>query len=539
MKVLELPFRNKENLYSAYLMGNSDVNALFDYNAFEEQNYIDRWKELQETRFPRLALVDHLLSYHQSFPTKPYTYENIEKLKDPKSTVVVTGQQAGLLTGPLYTIHKCLSTILFAQEKERQLGTPVIPVFWIAGEDHDFDEINHIHVPDGDQLKKHKLNLYEGMRSVSHIKCENDRLLPWAEEVIRSFGETEHTQQVKDLVNAAINKSETLTDFFAYLMITLFSEFGLVILDSHHPDLRKIESPFFENMIRNNEEIDGSFQQGLEAIQRLGYETPVESEKNNAHLFIEERDARVLLIREKDSFRGKNNECIYSEKELSEIARSTPSRLSNNVITRPLMQELLLPTLAFVAGPGEINYWSALKTVFHSFDRKMPPILPRLSLVLLDHYTQKTIEEKALDTQRIVFDGVEKETKQWLDDNTDYELDEEIEHALKVMKKEHRQLRNTAVEIDKGLDRLTEKNWMIIEDQILYLKKRLERAILQKHEVDLKKFDHIQMHLLPEDQPQERVLNVFYYINHFGFGFIAELGRQNYLWNGNPKAIKL
>ncbi|WP_408010883.1 bacillithiol biosynthesis cysteine-adding enzyme BshC [Pseudalkalibacillus sp. A8] len=539
MKVLELPFQNKDNLFSAYLKGKSDVESLFDYNPFEEQSYIDRWKDLQERTFPRTALYKHLNSYHQTLPAGSKTYDNIEKLKDPQSTVVVTGQQAGLLTGPLYTLHKCLSTILFAQEKERQLGTPVIPVFWIAGEDHDFDEINHIHIPIDGKLKKHKLNLYEGMRSVSHIEADNNQLFPWAEEVIRSFGETEHTQEVKDLIQKAIKESNTLTEFFAYLMITLFSDFGLVILDSHHPDLRKIETPFFENMIRKNRKIDDAFQQGLTDVNNLGYASPIESEEDNAHLFIEERDTRVLLIRENSSFRGKNNECLYSEEELLNIAQTTPSRLSNNVVTRPLMQEFLLPTLAFVGGPGEINYWSALKSVFHNFDMKMPPVLPRLSLVLLDPYTQKTIEEKKMDTIHIVFDGVLNEKEKWLAENTDHDLGEEIDQVLKVFKKGHERLGTTAHEIDKGLDRLTEKNWTIIEDQILFMKQRMEKSIYQRHEVELKKFDHIQMHLLPGEQPQERVLNVFYYINNIGFDFISELAAQNYLWNGNPKAIKL
>ncbi|MCF6410461.1 bacillithiol biosynthesis cysteine-adding enzyme BshC [Pseudalkalibacillus salsuginis] len=539
MKVLELPFQNKDNLFSAYLKGNSDVGSLFDYNPFENESYIDRWKDLQERTFPRTALYNHLTSYHQSLPAESKTFDNIEKLKDPKSTVVVTGQQAGLLTGPLYTIHKCLSTILFAQEKERQLGTPVVPVFWIAGEDHDFDEINHIHIPIDGQLKKYKLNLYEGMRSVSHIEVDEDLLFPWAEEVIRSFGETEHTQKLKDLIQKAIKESDTLTGFFAYLMVALYSDFGLVILDSHHPDLRRIETPFFESMIRKNEKIDEAFQNGLANVNNLGHASPIESEEGSAHLFIEERDTRVLLIRENSSFRGKNNECLYNEEELLNIAQTTPSRLSNNVITRPLMQELLLPTLAFVGGPGEINYWSALKPVFHAFDMKMPPVLPRLSLVLLDRYTQKTIEEKELDPVQVVFNGVLDEKDKWLADNTDYDLDEEIGHVLEVFKKGHDNLGKTAHDIDRGLDRLTEKNWSIIEDQILFLKQKMEKSIYQRHEVELKKFDHIQMHLLPDDQPQERILNVFYFINQIGFEFISELATQYYLWNGNPKAIKL
>ncbi|MCF6137004.1 bacillithiol biosynthesis cysteine-adding enzyme BshC [Pseudalkalibacillus berkeleyi] len=537
MNVHDLPYTKKDDLYTAYLSGDESVRSLFHYDPMDEESYFQRWKALKERKFQREALHNHLKAFHLHLPASEKTFDNIDRLKNPDTTVVVTGQQAGLLTGPLYSIHKCMSAILFAKEKEKQLGAPVVPVFWIAGEDHDFDEVNHINVIQKNDIIKKKILMNEGKRSVSNIRLEKDRLRQWVDEVIRSFGEKKHTQDLKQLMEDAVDHSTSMTDFFAYLMLKLFEDQGLVMMDAHHPEIRKLESATFQAMIANTEEIDGAFQKGSEQLHSLGYPSLIESEENNSHLFIEEQDARVLLIREDGHFRGKNNECLYSKEELLNIAKETPHRLSNNVVTRPLMQELILPTLAFVAGPGEVSYWSMLKSVFEVHNVTMPPIVPRLSLALVDRTTQKMLDETKLDLKSVLKTGTQKEKEKWLSDQVSFDLDAQITKSLQIFKEEHDQLKHSALSLDKGLQQVTEKNWTIIENQINYLKKSMERSIHRQHEVELRKYDYIQAHLLPNGQPQERILNIFYYINEYGMEMIQELIAQRYKWNGNLQIV--
>ncbi|MGM7701067.1 bacillithiol biosynthesis cysteine-adding enzyme BshC [Pseudalkalibacillus sp. Hm43] len=537
MNVLDIPYQHKNDLYSAYLSGDANVLGLFDYDPTSEQSYIDRWKELKERHFPREAVYGHLMDYHRKLPASEHTYSNIERIKDPETTVVVTGQQAGLLTGPLYTIHKCMSAILFAKEKEKQLGTPVVPVFWVAGEDHDFDEVNHIHVPEQSMVRKKKLSLSEGKRSVSYIQLQKEQMHRWIDEVIRSFGEKEHTNELKSMMEAVIEHTSSMTDFFSYLMLTLFKDYGIVMLDSNHPEIRKIETPYFLEMIKQNRETDHAFQEGMEEVSELGYSTIIESEEANSHLFIDEGDTRVLLIREDGQFRGKHNECLYTIEEMREIAKQTPERFSNNVVTRPLMQDLLLPTLAFVAGPGEISYWSMLRKTFHTYDIQMPPIIPRLSISVIDRTTKKLMDDTGLSLEMIQQSDVSSVKEEWLKEHTDYDLDEEFTTSLHHLKKEHERLEEIAVDLDKGLQPIVEKNWEIIEGQISYLKQKMEHSIYQRHEIEMRKYDYLFTHISPHGQPQERVLNVFYYINHCGMGLIDTLMSGQYEWNGNPKAV--
>ncbi|WP_257350563.1 bacillithiol biosynthesis cysteine-adding enzyme BshC [Pseudalkalibacillus decolorationis] len=537
MKSREIPFQHNNDFYSAYLDGRPDVREQFDYNPFEQKSYQERWKEIQERSFPRESLHEHLITYHQKFPTSIHTRTNIDKLKDSDSTVVVTGQQAGLLAGPLYTIHKCISAIRLAKEQERNLGTPVIPIFWIAGEDHDFDEINHIYIPATGRTNKKKLDLLEGNRSVSRIPLPKEKLSHWAEEIVRSLGETVHTQEVKDLIRDAIQDTETITDFFAYIMLVLFAEEGIVMLDSNHNKLREIESTFFNELVEDNEKIDDTFQKEIKMLKQKGFSVPVETESNQAHLFVEVHGNRVLLQRDGDAFRGKKNECMYTRNELAAIATEQPERLSNNVVTRPLMQENLLPTLAFVAGPGEIAYWGVLKSIFHEFGFKMPPVMPRLSLTILEPHIKKMMNEKELDLRNTIYGGVANAKQIWLDQRTEWDLNNEFTNAKEQIDKTHKVLRGMTIDIDNGLMPLAEKNGQILQEQLDFFKTKLEKSIQLKYEHELRKFHEIELNIKPDGKPQERVYNVVYYLNRYGFSFITELTSLQYEWNGNPKVI--
>ncbi|WLD95057.1 bacillithiol biosynthesis cysteine-adding enzyme BshC [Alkalihalobacillus sp. AL-G] len=537
MKVSEIPFQQKNDFYSAYLNGAQHVREQFDYDPFQQDSYKQRWKEVQERSFPRESLHDHLLNYHQKLPASIHTINNINKLKDPESTVIVTGQQAGLLSGPLYTIHKCISAILLAKEQESKLGTPVIPVFWVAGEDHDFDEINHVYLNDEGRTFKKKLDLAEGNRSVSEIPFPKEKLSSWAEEVIRGLGETEHTQAIKNLIHKAIAESESITEFFAHIMLVLFAEEGIVMLDSNHPDLRKIESPFFLEMIQNNESLDRKFQKDVHLLKEKGFPVPVESETNNSHLFLNVHQNRVLLFRDSHEFKGKKNECLLTKSEMIAIAEDQPERLSNNVISRPFMQDRVLPTLAFVAGPGEIAYWGVLKSIFHQFDIKMPPVMPRLSLTLVESHISKVVSEKKMRLEEILQNGVKERKQEWLKNRIDWNLDEQFGSAKKKVDQTHRILREITTEIDKGLNSLAQKNGQFLQDQLDFLKNNLEHSIQKKYEHELKKFDLIELNLRPSGKPQERVFNIFYFLNQYGVNLVSELASLEFEFNGNHKVI--
>ncbi|WP_157182420.1 bacillithiol biosynthesis protein BshC [Bacillus sp. m3-13] len=155
MNVVELTLPTINKFSSAYLSQKESILPFFTYNPFSVETYTQRNEYLKNRSFRRRELAAHLLEFNQRYHADAQTLHSIEKLNDSRSVVVISGQQAGLMTGPIYTISKILSTIKLAQEQELKLGIPVVPVFWIAGEDHDYQEINHVNLPKDNENKKH------------------------------------------------------------------------------------------------------------------------------------------------------------------------------------------------------------------------------------------------------------------------------------------------------------------------------------------------------------------------------------------------
>ena len=155
MEVREISLAATTPLATDYINGTFPTEKGFSYPLQADDVFYRRLRDIKERTYPRRELVEYLSSYHQQFHASPETFDNIEKLLDPESVVVVGGQQAGLLTGPLYTIYKIISVIKLAKEQERKLGVPVVPLFWIAGEDHDIAEVNHVYIAEDGKIKKY------------------------------------------------------------------------------------------------------------------------------------------------------------------------------------------------------------------------------------------------------------------------------------------------------------------------------------------------------------------------------------------------
>lgn len=539
MELLEASLRLNNNIASKYIDGDKEITSLFDYqNVNDQKTFSERSIELTTRKFPREELVAYLLDFHKRYKADEATYNNIYRMKDPRSVVVIGGQQAGLLTGPLYTIHKIISIIKLAKEQEQLLNIPVIPIFWIAGEDHDFNEINHAFVSKDEKVEKRTIAQKHYKKSpVSTIKINKKIAEEWIKEIIGTYGETVHTNSLLEQLFIDLNQSDTYVDFFIRIILRLFPNKGLVLVDSGDEGLRKIGSPFTELIIRQNAELGENVLCGQMSLKEMGYGEPIEMNEENAHLFYLQKGERILLERSNGHFIGKNKECHFDQASLINIARNEPYLLSNNVVTRPLMQEYVFPTLAFISGPGEIAYWSVLKKAFHLFGFKVPPVIPRLMISFVDRKVNQYIKEKGISIELVLKDGASHAKQEWLWEQKPFDIDKVTEETLTGILNVHRPFKELAIEIDPGLQAFAEKNAQILQTQIYLLKQKMEKSILFKNQVELNKFDCIDLCLRPLNTSQERIWNIFYYINLFGFDFIKELIELDFKWNGHHKVV--
>ncbi|SFD85519.1 bacillithiol biosynthesis cysteine-adding enzyme BshC [Bacillus sp. OV194] len=539
MRIDEFPLQDKNQIAASYSAADPSVENLYDYNGFTAEMMEQRISDIGSREYEREKLANYLSDYNFQFSCSKQTLTNIEKLRNPKSAAVIGGQQAGLLTGPLLTIHKCISIIQFACIQERQLGVPVVPVFWIAGEDHDYDEINHVNVERNGGPKKRSLPPVSPLKtSATLMEWDSVKAAEWAESVFREFGETEFTKEVLSKVKEIFKSSKTAVHSFAQFITDLFGEYGLVLVDSGEPHFKRLQTETLEKMILRNIEVDEAFAAGIEQLTGRGFSAPVELQENNAHLFIYHNEERLLLFRDDSgNFLTKNEEVTITSEQLMANAKEKPELFSNNVVTRPVMQESLFPVLAFIAGSGEIAYWSALKEVFHLFGFKMPPLVPRLSMTIVTGKNEKQLKETGLKVEDVLREGTEVHKQSWYESHKPIDTKGVYTETLTKIEAAHTELKMLALTIDPSLKRLTDINLNRIKNEVDYLHTKMERSMKKELMEPLALFDHLQCDLAPDGVLQERVWNAFSYINRYGTDWIKQLTEQPLEFNGKHKLV--
>lgn len=528
-----------------YLEDYESVSSFYQYNPYNKESWQERIDWLDQHPCDHWEqLAQGLREFNQRIENSPKSMENIDKLKREHTYVVIGGQQAGVMTGPLYSIYKAITIIQLAKQKEQELGCAVVPVFWIAGEDHDFDEVNHVYSMNLEQsgIEKISLKLSEEesrlRRSVSHRNIPRQAITTLIDDFFAMQPDGPAQPELRrELMNMA-EKSQTLVEFFARIMARLFYDEGLILVDSALPFIRELEQPLFQAVIEQNEKLaDVVFQQRLN-IEKSGYQAQVEVEKDQAHLFFYHKGERVLLYREGDLFISRDGMLRFRREQLLELLGNDPTLFSANVVTRPLMQEYLFPTLAFVGGPGEIAYWGLYKPAFSLMGLQMPLIIPRISITLLDPQMVKWMDRYCLSWDDLQHE-IESLKQEWVLKQNDSRLPDIFAEVRRQITEIYQPLKQELVRVEKGLTNLSERNLQNILNEVSYLEKKSVDAYRRKYRDDLARIDRVKQWTMPMDKPQERVYNIFSFLNKYGPELIERLLKHPMDANGIHKCIYL
>lgn len=495
---------------------------------------------MAQQTFLRDDLADHLLSFNARYHADEKTLHNIERFRSEESLVVIGGQQAGLLTGPVYTISKIISIIKLAQEQENRLGVPVLPVFWIAGEDHDYHEINHVNIPRGNSIEKISLPMKEaGKNMVSDLELDKTKLREWMHKIVNSFGETAYTNDIKALLERSLQSADNLVDFFAELITTLFKGTGLILVNASDSNLRNIEVPFFQRILTSHKSITSEVIAAQVDLEKVGYSNMLDVQENSMNIFFHKHGERELLFWNEESQRActKDGKIEFTWEQLMEEMKTNPHHFSNNVVTRPLMQEFLFPALAFIGGPGEISYWAELKGAFEALGLEMPPVVPRIGLTIVERHIESTVKELGENIEDILTNGLEEKRKAWLRKQELEELESRLESYQKEYEEVHERFRKVGKDVLPHLESVFEKNWTLIDRQFSFMKRLMERSSFEKHETVMKKYLRAELSLIPNSLPQERVWNIYYYLNEYGLDLVQRICELPLEHNGKHKLI--
>ncbi|MGY4689724.1 bacillithiol biosynthesis cysteine-adding enzyme BshC [Salibacterium sp. K-3] len=535
---IESPFHTHP-FVKDYIQQDSSARSFFDYG-FAEEDIKKRFEEITSRTYQRKGLYSVLYTYNQKHSCSPATLEKLEKLKDPEAVAVVTGQQAGFLTGPLFTIYKAVTVLKEAEEKEQLLQRPVLPIFWIAGEDHDWEEVNHIYLPDGSGPRKITYQgFFEPGYPVAEQPVEGEAFDSWWRQAVELLPETPHTKELYDAFQKMAARAESMTDFFAEAMHWLFSGSGLILMDASDPDLRSLETSMFEQLIEQNEAVRGALEKGLKNRGASFYGRPEGFQEESAHLFCH-YPHRVLLYQD-DSFlfTDKTGALCFSKTFLFEEAARRPERFSTDALTRPLLQEFLLPVLSYAGGPGEINYWSVLQPLFHLFDRMVPPVVPRLEATIFPRSTQSALERENLSGEDmlrhptgIYVDRIRQNAKTI--DGTAL-----AENLLETIQPYHDHMRSEWEKIAPSEKSYGEKNWEIIEQDIYTFADKMNRYQEEKELERIRRIQRAGGLTHPDGRPQERKYNILFFLNEYGSSFVLKLWKVLNGEYGRHHLIKL
>lgn len=541
MNIVPEPLSLASRLAHDYIHHFDRVSGFYGEDYRGEHSYAERvqWLDLSEDkRIQRKALVDCLRTYNQKHNDHPAVHKSLQLLEQPGTVTMVGGQQSGLFTGPLLVIYKAITVIQAAREAEERLNRPVVPVFWIAGEDHDWDEVNHTYFLSQDQqLSKIKLDAKDGLRtSVSYTDVAEEDWNAMLTELQIQLADSEYKADLLKMARESLDGSAGLSEAFAKLISCMFGKYGLILLDSADPGLRALEVPIFESLITQSKTMGLSYQQAARDIAGLGYEVQADVSENGANLFYLHEGRRLLLYREGRVFSDRKGIITLTEEELLVDLHQHPERFSNNVLTRPIMQDSLLPVLGTILGPGEISYWAITRYAFSDLGLQMPLIIPRMSFSIVDGTVHKLMEKYGLSFEDVHLRLSEKR-EAWLASKDELNLEERFSQTREQFEALYQPLIEDLGKMQSGLLKLGLTNKDKILEQMDYLLSKSRNALEQQHEAALAQWKRMEQTLMPEGKPQERVYNILEYMNRYGLNLVDRLMEIPYVASGIHRVV--
>ena len=436
-------------------------------------------------------------SYNKQIRADSAVFENIEALKEVPA--VVTGQQPCLLTGPLYVMYKALTAVITAERHN------CVPVFWNASEDDDISEVDHIWVMNS-TLEKISVRLDIHPFSKIMLKEEDIQTVKKCIETL-----TPPTEFRKDVLEMIGTCSLTFSEMFSQLLSRLFTDYGLIVVEPHI--FAEAAAPVYRDMIKNPTRAARLVNAAGDSLQKNGYKRQVHKSDESCSFYIIFDDKRHAVTYDKEFH---VNNTTYTGKELLDLLDEDPSKFTSTVISRPLIQDAVLPTLAYCAGPGEVSYFAQMKDVYTYFHITEPYIIPRFGATILEKKIQKVLTKYAInipdltDPDRILKILAQKDIQSFFN-------------------KKRGQILNTVKEIEEYMatvDINLKKTGAAMRQHIANDLKTLEgkttSALKNQNRIAEEQITKASLNIFPNNTLQERVLNVFQYLIRYN-SFIQDL----------------
>lgn len=469
-------------------------------------------RDRKEFPFHRDELADELLNQHRAYFSRyPVLEAQIGKIREENTFTVTTGHQPCIAGGPLYFIYKLITTINFAKKlNDEYKEYHFVPVFWLGAEDHDLDEVNNVFLHG------------KTIRWQSHQTGATGRMsLDGAEEFIQElkavFAKEQFAGDALDILERAYLSQNNLADATRDFALSFFGNEGLIVLDADRPVLKKL----LKNVVRQELAIQPSFRLLTETNEKLGKNYKLQVNPREINLFYLDDQLRERIVRDdKGHFDIVNTDLDFTKEFILDLADKQPERFSPNVILRPVYQEIILPNIAYIGGPGEISYWLQLKSVFEHYEVSFPMLVPRNNAVILPGRQVEKFIQLGF-TLKDVFRSYDELSKEWL--STQEDLSQQVATAKNDLQKIYAQLASGFSVVDATLESSVMAEAQKTMNSLENLLKKGNAALKRKHEVALNQIKNVLEKAAPNDSPQERLVNIFQFFPRHGTALINDL----------------
>lgn len=500
----ELP--HTSSLFADFLYNFERVAPFYEFAHHEASSYQAAAGRILFPNERREALVSALREQNERSP-------ELELLARPGTAVVVTGQQIGLFSGPAYTIYKALTAVRLARQLSEQ-GIPAVPVFWLATEDHDFAEVGHCWVFDR-AFRPTRLEARTRGETRGPVGLITISESPVA-ELRRSLGDFPYGEEVAALVEEAYVPGRTYGSAFGKLMKSLLSGWGMLYLDPMQPAVRKLAAPLLQQAVQAAPELTPLILGRNRDLENAGYHAQVHVEPHTSFLFLVDGDRRLPLRRSNGEY--VSGERRFSAEELSERAEM----LSPNALLRPVVQDYLLPTLAYVGGPAELAYLAQSQVLYRALLGRMPVVLHRASFTVLDSRSEKLFRRYGLSLPDF-FHGEEAVLERIARKLIPPVLEREIRDATGQTAGQLERLTAQLAGFDPTLAASLEKSRRKILYQYSKIERKVARESLRRSERSAGDASYLCHLVYPEKHLQERLYSILPFLARHGFALLEHI----------------
>jgi bacillithiol biosynthesis cysteine-adding enzyme BshC len=501
------------NLFLDYVYDFEKVAKFYTCNFRSDDELLNYLKTYNLDKMSRVGLCEGLMSQNNH---DTEAVRNIKLLAEPKTFVIVTGQQLGFMGGPLYTIYKIFTTIkLVDLMSDKFPDYNFVPLFWMESEDHDFNEINKVKIFD----KTNSFCTHEycpiGYTPETNLGATGKIILDseintFNNNILNTIQITEYAPIIQNLLSI-YSEGKSNEECF----IDFISEFvrgtGLIFLNPNSIEIKRLLKPIFEKELLEfpkTSEFIINISAKLEEI----YHAQVKARPIN--LFYHHQKGRFLIEPNGTDYALKGIRQKFSKPEIIETLNTTPEVFSPNVILRPICQDFILPTFMYVAGPSEIAYFAQINSVYNYFGMRMPIIYPRASVTLLENKIQNLLTKfnLGLTELSVNYTGVQKRIT---DSMSDIKIEEEFEKAILELNNVFANLENITKQIDVTLISNLKTTKEKIEHLFKVYEEKLYNSQKRNHAVALEQLEKVKSNIFPKGNLQERELNLIYYLNKY------------------------